>query len=44
MPFFARAIVKAIGRWPIVNSSFDDENVIYHKNINLGIAVALETA
>jgi 2-oxoglutarate dehydrogenase E2 component (dihydrolipoamide succinyltransferase) len=42
MPFFARAIVKAIGQWPIVNSSFDNENVIYHKNINLGIAVALE--
>src|SRR3954447_6877944 len=42
MPFFARAIVKAIRQWPIVNSSFDNENVIYHKNINLGIAVALE--
>src|SRR3954462_6784088 len=42
MPFFARAIVKAIGQWPIVNSSFDNENVIYHKNINLGIAVALD--
>ena len=42
MPFFARAIVKAIGQWPIVNSSFDNENVTYHKNINLGIAVALE--
>src|SRR3954466_13668898 len=42
MPFFARAIVKAIGQWPIVNSSFDNENVIFHKNVNLGIAVALE--
>ena len=42
MPFFARAIVKAIGQWPIVNSSFDNESVIFHKNINLGIAVALE--
>ena len=42
MPFFARAIVKGIAQWPIVNSSFDNENVIYHKNINLGIAVALE--
>src|SRR3954469_14070863 len=29
MPFFARAIVRAIGQWPIVNSSFDNENVIY---------------
>jgi pyruvate dehydrogenase E2 component (dihydrolipoamide acetyltransferase) len=42
MPFFARAIVKAIGQWPIVNSSFVGDDIHYHKNINLGIAVALE--
>jgi 2-oxoglutarate dehydrogenase E2 component (dihydrolipoamide succinyltransferase) len=42
MPFFARAVVKALQQWPIVNSSFDEENVRYHKNINIGIAVALE--
>ena len=42
MPFFARAIVKAIGQWPIVNSSFVGDNINYHKNVNLGIAVALE--
>jgi 2-oxoglutarate dehydrogenase E2 component (dihydrolipoamide succinyltransferase) len=42
MPFFARAVVKALQQWPIVNSSFDNENVVFHKNINIGIAVALE--
>src|SRR5437588_12332409 len=42
MPFFARAIVKGIGQWPIVNSSFVGDDIHYHKNINLGIAVALE--
>ena len=42
MPFFARAVVKALQQWPIVNSSFDGETIHYHKNINIGIAVALE--
>jgi len=42
MPFFARAMVKALQQWPIVNSSFDGETIHYHKNINIGIAVALE--
>jgi pyruvate dehydrogenase E2 component (dihydrolipoyllysine-residue acetyltransferase) len=42
MPFVARALVKAIQQWPALNSSFDGENIAYHKNINLGIAVALE--
>ncbi len=40
--FIARALVKAIGDFPILNSSLDDNNIIYKKNINLGIAVALE--
>src|SRR5262249_26783555 len=42
MPFVARALVKAIQQWPIINTSFDGENIAYHKNINIGIAVALE--
>ncbi len=42
MPFVARALVKAIQQWPALNSSFDGENIAYHKNINIGIAVALE--
>ncbi len=42
MPFFARAVVNAIRQHPIVNSSVEGDNVRYHKNINLGIAVALD--
>jgi 2-oxoglutarate dehydrogenase E2 component (dihydrolipoamide succinyltransferase) len=43
MAFIAKAVVSALRRFPIVNASLDGGNVIYKKDINLGIAVALET-
>ena len=42
LPFVARATVEALQTFPIVNSSIDGTNIIYHNEINLGIAVALE--
>src|SRR5262245_35246419 len=39
--FFAVAVVHAIREFPIVNSSVDGTNIVYKKEINLGIAVAL---
>lgn len=41
MPFIIKALVKAIKEYPIFNSSYDQENeeIIYRKNINVGIAV-----
>jgi len=42
LPFVARAAVAALRKFPIVNASIDGTNVIYHRDINLGIAVALE--
>jgi 2-oxoglutarate dehydrogenase E2 component (dihydrolipoamide succinyltransferase) len=42
MPFIAAAAVHALTKYPIVNASLEDGSVRYHKNINLGIAVALE--
>lgn len=42
-PFFARAAVEAIKKFPIFNSSLEGTNIVYKKAINLGIAVALET-
>ena len=42
MAFIAKAIVDALRRYPIVNASIDGDNVVYKKDINLGIAVALE--
>jgi 2-oxoglutarate dehydrogenase E2 component (dihydrolipoamide succinyltransferase) len=42
LPFVARATVAALREFPIVNASIDGTNVVYHRDINLGIAVALE--
>ena len=41
-PFFARAVVHGIRKFPIINSSVEGENIRYHASINLGIAVALD--
>jgi 2-oxoglutarate dehydrogenase E2 component (dihydrolipoamide succinyltransferase) len=42
LPFVARAAVEALRAFPIVNASIDGTNIVYHNEINLGIAVALE--
>jgi 2-oxoglutarate dehydrogenase E2 component (dihydrolipoamide succinyltransferase) len=42
LPFVARAACEALRAYPIVNASIDGTNIIYHNEINLGIAVALE--
>jgi pyruvate dehydrogenase E2 component (dihydrolipoamide acetyltransferase) len=42
MPFFVRAAIMALQQWPIVNASIEGENIRYHRNINMGIAVALD--
>jgi len=42
MPFFLRAAIIAIQQWPIVNASIEGDNIRYHRQINMGIAVALD--
>ncbi|MGZ4832831.1 MAG: 2-oxo acid dehydrogenase subunit E2, partial [Terriglobales bacterium] len=42
MPFFCRAAIEAIRAWPIINASVEGDNLRYHRNVNLGIAVALD--
>ena len=42
LPFFLRAATAAIRQYPIVNASIEGTNIIYHRDINIGIAVALE--
>jgi 2-oxoglutarate dehydrogenase E2 component (dihydrolipoamide succinyltransferase) len=42
MPFIAKALMHGIRTKPIINSSVIGDNIQYHKNINIGIAVALE--
>ena len=41
-PFFIRAIIDGLKRFPILNSSLVGENVVYKKDVNMGIAVALD--
>ena len=40
--FIAKAAIDALRQHPIVNSSVDGDNIVYKKDINLGIAVALD--
>jgi 2-oxoglutarate dehydrogenase E2 component (dihydrolipoamide succinyltransferase) len=40
--FIAKAIVDALRQFPVVNASIDGDNIVYKKDINLGIAVALD--
>jgi 2-oxoglutarate dehydrogenase E2 component (dihydrolipoamide succinyltransferase) len=42
MPFFLRAAAAALKEFPVVNASLDGDDIIYHRDINIGIAVALD--
>ena len=42
MAFIAKAVTDALRRHRLVNASLDGGNIVYHKEINLGIAVAIE--
>jgi pyruvate dehydrogenase E2 component (dihydrolipoamide acetyltransferase) len=42
MPFLSRAVIATLRKMPIVNASIEGDAIRYHKNINLGIAVALD--
>ena len=41
-PFFVRAAAHALRVWPILNASVEGENIHYKRDINIGIAVALD--
>jgi 2-oxoglutarate dehydrogenase E2 component (dihydrolipoamide succinyltransferase) len=40
--FIAKAAVETLQRFPIANASLDGDNIVYKRDINLGIAVALD--
>jgi 2-oxoglutarate dehydrogenase E2 component (dihydrolipoamide succinyltransferase) len=40
-PFIMKAVVEALRDYPILNASVDGTRIVYHRNINLGIAVAV---
>ncbi len=42
LPFIFRAAIQSLKQFPQVNASIDGENIVYHKDIHLGMAVALD--
>jgi pyruvate dehydrogenase E2 component (dihydrolipoamide acetyltransferase) len=42
-PFFIRAATQAIHEFPVLNSSLEGTNLVYKRDVNIGVAVALET-
>jgi 2-oxoglutarate dehydrogenase E2 component (dihydrolipoamide succinyltransferase) len=42
MPFITRAAIVALRKHPVVNAFLQGDAILYNKNINIGIAVALD--
>src|SRR5258707_2531708 len=42
LPFIAKALLHGIRVKPVINSSVVGDGIQYHKNVNIGIAVALD--
>ncbi|HWO00714.1 MAG TPA: dihydrolipoamide acetyltransferase family protein [Blastocatellia bacterium] len=42
MPFIIKAVIEGIKKWPIVNASVWGDQIVYKKDINVGVAVALD--
>jgi pyruvate dehydrogenase E2 component (dihydrolipoamide acetyltransferase) len=43
LPFVIKSVIDALKAFPTVNASVDGENIIYKHDINIGMAVALES-
>ncbi len=42
LPFIMKAVVDALKAFPVLNSSVDGDAIVYKKDVNLGMAVALD--
>ncbi len=42
MPFIVKATVDALKAFPILNASVEGDTIVYKKDINIGVAVALD--
>jgi pyruvate dehydrogenase E2 component (dihydrolipoamide acetyltransferase) len=40
-PFFLGAAIEALKAFPVVNATLDGNDIVYHRHINIGVAVAL---
>ena len=43
LAFVARAVVESLEEFPVLNSSVEGDQIVHHPDVNLGIAVALDT-
>ncbi len=43
LPFFVYAAVQALKAYPLMNARFTDEGILVHRDINVGLAVALDS-
>ena len=41
LSFIVKAAAAALRAMPVLNASIDGDNIVYHKDVNIGIAVAL---
>jgi pyruvate dehydrogenase E2 component (dihydrolipoamide acetyltransferase) len=42
MPFIVQAVIAGLRDFPVLNASLDESNIVYHRELNIGIAVALD--
>jgi pyruvate dehydrogenase E2 component (dihydrolipoyllysine-residue acetyltransferase) len=42
LPFIVKATVDALKTYPVLNSSVEGDSIVYRKDINIGMAVALD--
>ncbi|MCI0418544.1 MAG: dihydrolipoyllysine-residue succinyltransferase [Acidobacteria bacterium] len=42
MPFFIKTVASALKEFPVVNASISGTDIIYKKDVNIGVAVALD--
>ncbi len=42
LPFVIKAVTQGLRAWPILNASVEGDDIVYRKDLNIGIAVALD--
>ena len=42
MSFFVRAVTEALKRFPVINASVEDNDIVYHEYFDVGVAVSTE--
>jgi 2-oxoglutarate dehydrogenase E2 component (dihydrolipoamide succinyltransferase) len=40
-PFFLKAVIEGLKSYPVVNAALDGNDIVFHRHINLGVAVAV---